>query len=288
MMLRERDARRRASGAARRARAAIGGVASVCVAFACARGDGRGDAAAGGTSTDVPREPYRVVEASGGGRVAGVVTFDGELPVDTVVRPISDTDVCGERVVQPGVRRGGRGVEGVVVWIEIRAGKPLPLARRYELLHERCLLTPRVQAVVTGGTLNLRSADALTHRTRFVRLATDATIETVTETEQGQVVPLERLLATPERIEVRCDQHPWTRAWLAVFDHPYAQVTTERGTFAMDSVPAGRYRIVAWHERLGRVEDSVTVAAGGEVTVELKLRGMRDEGRGSSLQAKDE
>ena len=250
----------------------------LCLVAACARGERDGDAAADEAAPDVPSEPYRVI-AGEGGRVAGIVTFDGDLAADTVVRPTSDMEVCGESVVQPSVHRTGRGVEGVVVWIEIRAGKALPLARRYELLHERCLLTPRVQAVVTGGTLNLRSADALTHRVRFVRQGSGRTIETVTETEQGQVVPLERILASPARLEVRCDQHPWTHAWMVVFDHPYALVTPENGVFAMDSIPPGRYRIVAWHERLGRVEDSVTVAVGREAVVELKLRGMRDEGR---------
>ena len=203
---------------ARRTRVAITAAISVtisaavlCALAACANGDSRRGDSAGGAPIDAPLEPYHVVESGGGGRVAGVVTYDGELPADTAVRPTSDTDVCGESVVQQSVHREGRGVEGVVVWIEIRAGKPLPLARRFEIVHERCLLAPRVQSVVTGGTLNLRSADALTHRVRFVRQGTGETLETVTETEQGQVVPLERLLSAPARIEVRCDQHPCER-----------------------------------------------------------------------------
>lgn len=270
LTLRVPDARTGRRRAASRLTAAL-----LCLVAACSRGERRGDAGADGTTADLPSEPYRVVGGDGG-RITGMVTFSGELAADTTVRPTSDTHVCGESVVQPSVHRSGRGVENVVVWIEIRAGKPLPLARRYELLHERCLLTPRVQAAVTGGTLNLRSADALTHRVRFLRLGTDTTIETVTETEQGQVVPLERILASPARLEVRCDQHPWTHAWMMVFDHPYAQVTRENGAFTLDSIPPGRYRIIAWHERLGRVDDSVTVAVGRETVVEMKLRGTRD------------
>ena len=275
LTLRVPDARTGGRAVARRITAAM-----LCLVAACTRGESRGEPAADGAAPDVPTVPYSVV-AGDGGRITGLVTFDGDLAADTTVRPTSDTEVCGESVVQPSVHRKGRGVENVIVWIEIRAGKPLPLARRYELLHERCLLTPRVQAVVTGGTLNLRSADALTHRVRFVRQGSGTTIETVTETEQGQVVPLERILASPARLDVRCDQHPWTHAWMMVFDHPYEQVTREDGVFSLDSIPPGRYRIVAWHERLGRVDDSVTVAVGREAVVEMKLRGTRDEGRGT-------
>ena len=37
------------------------------------------------------------------------------------------------------------------------------------------------------------------------------------------------------------------------------------------SVPAGRYTLVAWHPRLGRVEQPVTVTAGQAVTAVVTL-----------------
>jgi hypothetical protein len=41
----------------------------------------------------------------------------------------------------------------------------------------------------------------------------------------------------------------------------------------MDSVPAGEYRLVAWHPRLGRVEKGVKVTSGPAESVELELKG---------------
>jgi hypothetical protein len=41
------------------------------------------------------------------------------------------------------------------------------------------------------------------------------------------------------------------RAWVVVADHPYYRVTPADGAFAYDNLPAGKYRLKIWHERLG-------------------------------------
>jgi hypothetical protein len=220
--------------------------------------------------------PYRAVDiAGGGGGIHGEVRVEGDFPADTMVRPTVDAEVCGAAFVDSTVRRSGDHLANVVVWlVDARSGKPVPLAGRFEITHTRCRLRPRVQAVRVGGTLNVRSTDRTVHHARFVRAADGSTIKVVTEHDAGQVVPDESVLMSAGRIEVRCDAHPWTRGWILAFDHPYFDVTDRRGSFAMDSVPPGRYRLIAWHERFGAIEDSVTVTAGGtaQVTVTLRAR----------------
>lgn len=217
---------------------------------------------------------YNVVSVTGGGGgIRGEVHVEGDFAADTMVRPTVDLEVCGAAFVDSTVRRTGDRLANVVVWlVDARSGKPLPLARRFEIAHTRCRLTPRVQAVRVGGTLNIRSADRTVHHARFVRGVDGSTIKVVTEHDAGQVVPDESVLVAPGRIEVRCDAHPWTRGWILAFDHPYFDVTDRRGSFAMDSVPPGRYWLVAWHERFGMLEDSVTVSAGDTARVMLTLR----------------
>ena len=184
---------------------------------------------------------YTVVDLTdGGGAIRGEVRFEGEVPRDTTVRPTVDLEVCGAAFVDSTVRRNGDRLANVVVWlVDARSGKPLPLDGRFDIAHRRCRLTPRVQAVRVGGTLNIRSADRTVHHARFVR-ADGSTIRVVTEHDAGQVVPDESVLDATGRIEVRCDAHPWTRGWILAFDHPYYAVTDRRGSFAIDSVPPGR------------------------------------------------
>jgi hypothetical protein len=218
---------------------------------------------------------YRAIDVVRGGSIRGTVTLAGTVPADTIVRPTSDQRICGASLVSRTIERQGSGLGGVIVWLaDIRTGKRIPLERRYELLNERCQLEPRVQGVLVGGTLNVRSGDPVLHRTRFAHAATDSLIRLVTENDHGQVVPVEDVLRAPGLLAVTCDTHPWTRAWIAVFDHPYFAVTPPNGTFTIDSIPPGRYRLATWHERIGTRERFVEVKEGeaAEVTVRMGER----------------
>jgi hypothetical protein len=228
---------------------------------ACGPAESAPRAAAQDTAKPVVTPGYSVVALAGTGTLVGTVSFDGPAPADTITHPAVDVNVCGNMLVDPTVLHRGPRLQGAVVWLSgITAGKHLPYTRRYDLLTESCRVTPRVQAAIAGGTLNVRSADAVTHRTRFMR--GDDTVAVIQETEEGQVVPTERVLAHEGLIEVQCATHPWSRAWLLVFGHPYFTMTDANGAFTIDSVPPGRYQVSVWHERFGVLRDSVTITAG--------------------------
>jgi Carboxypeptidase regulatory-like domain len=216
---------------------------------------------------------YRVAPLTAIGRIKGVVSFDGAAPADTVVHLTADADVCGQTLVDVSVDHRGPHLANAVVWLTgITAGKHLPYVRRYDVTTVSCRLVPRVQAGVVGGTLNVGNADQTTHRTVFTRQETGAALATVQETEAGAVVPTTAVLAMSGLVEVRCDQHPWTHGWIAVFDHPYFTTTDPTGAFTIDSVPPGRYQLSAWHERFGTVTDSVTVTAGQDAAAALNFK----------------
>jgi hypothetical protein len=83
-------------------------------------------------------------------------------------------------------------------------------------------------------------------------------------------------------ISVACDVHTWMRAWVRVFDHPYAAVTSvgakldgdkkvwenldadDFGKFEIKGAPIGaKVRLFVWHESLGYL----TGANGKEITI---------------------
>src|ERR1019366_3098485 len=136
-----------------------------------------------------------------------------------------------------------------VYWIDgIRQGKPLPDDRRYELVSAGCTLTPRMQAVVIGGAIDVVNDDAVIHRLVFIRAGTHDTLQTMPFTNDGQVVATDRLTRTPGIIEVRCAQHPQERAYIAVFDHPYFGIGSAGERVTLDSIPPGDYQVLTWRE----------------------------------------
>jgi hypothetical protein len=222
-----------------------------------------------------PPTPYQAATFVQTGDIIGTVELDGPPPrPDTVLAVTNDVRVCGRAAADSAVRLDGARLADVVIWLaDARTGKPLPLERRYEIVNARCQLRPRVQAVVAGGTLNVRSLDPAIHHTLFRHAATGDTLALVSENDEGQVVPVEKIVAEPGMVRATCDLHPWTRGWIAVFDHPYFAVSTRRGSFSIDSIPPGRYRILAWHERAGMLEDSITVEPDQQTEIQIRFGG---------------
>lgn len=223
------------------------------------------------TVIEAPAEPYRPVAVPNGVRLAGKVLFTGTRPQDSTVTPARDQNVCGAEINLPTLALQDSALADVVVWLaDIRTGRPLPLSKRFELVAQKCNFTPHVQAVVAGGTLNVRNDDAVIYRSHAVDSRTGETVTDLPFTDAGQVIPLDRQLAAPALLEVKSTSHPWMRAWVAAFDHPYFAVTATSGGFTINDVPQGAYTLKAWHPRLGVTSHPVTIGPGG-ATVTLRF-----------------
>ena len=217
---------------------------------------------------------YKAGPIGAAGSVSGTVTLASPLAPSAPVPAGRDSLVCGPTIPDSSVQQKGSGLGSVVVWLEgVRSGKPLPMEKRLELESDRCLLTPRVQAAVTGSAVNVIGHDDFRQHLRFLSAGDSAARAAILLGNYEQVIPTELPAKTAGLVIVRDADHAWPRAYLAVFDHPYFAVTKPDGTFAFDSVPAGKYTLVAWHERMGRTEQPVTVAASGAVKVSVALKG---------------
>lgn len=223
---------------------------------------------------DKPSEPYRVVSISNGGTVSGTVEIDSTVavPADTVYTP-SEAKYCGASITERKAMVNSGKVADVIVWLtDIRSGKALPITKRFELTTSKCNYEPRVQAITTGGTLNLINEDALVHT---VRLTNDATGEMDAHApfnDNGEVVPFDNILREPKLLAVTSNVYPWAKAWVAVLDHPYFAVTNRDGSFEISDVPAGTYQVKAYHPVLGVATDTVSISAGSTTKAVFNLR----------------
>lgn len=219
-----------------------------------------------------PASPYRPVVVIGGSRLTGTVDFDGAIPPDSIIHPTAEQPGCGQTVTMRPIDRTGTRIGGVVVWLfDIRTGKPLPIERRFELVNEDCVLSPQVQAVHAPATLNFASEDVTAHRHRIINVATGEVEGIAPFNDNGELVPFDRLLDKPEQLEIVCDIHPWSNAWILAFDHPYYAVSSKAGAFDINDIPPGTYRVKAWHPVLGVAEQTVIVVAGQPATLSFRL-----------------
>lgn len=206
------------------------------------------------------------------GTVAGTVTFDGKAPTlkpldmnaDPACAAKHDSPVAPELLVL------GPGNTLANVFVSVKnAPAGDPPKTRVVVDQKGCMYEPHVVGVGVGAELLFRNSDGILHNVhglpkenREFNIGMPATLK-----EKAQV------LNKPEPVfPVKCDVHPWMRAYVAVMSHPYFDVTGTDGKFSIADLPAGSYEIEVWHERLGTATQAVTVAAGGTATADFVLK----------------
>jgi len=182
-----------------------------------------------------------------------------------------------------------KGIKNVVVSIEnISGGKEVSTSGIATVESKGELYVPHVQAVTVGTTLKVVNSDPVLH----------VPFAAITEIQWELSDPRDRLtdphayatmakriflfilsrgklmtsdLDEPVLIHVMCGVHPKMSAFIWVMKHPYFAVTDEEGSFKINAVPPGRYRLRAWHEALGIQKKQVLVGVGGRVRVDFEF-----------------
>ncbi len=146
------------------------------------------------------------------------------------------------------------------------------------LAHKNCGYSPRILGIRAGQRLAIVNNDPTAHNTH-------PTPKYNPEWNMSQAVGSEPFLKSFSRAEqfipVKDNQHPWERAMVGVFDHPFFAVSDEFGNFEIRGVPPGKYKLVVWHERLGEQEMEITILGGEnrkiDFTFDLAKPGSRVE-----------
>ena len=60
---------------------------------------------------------------------------------------------------------------------------------------------------------------------------------------------------------MQCGFHAYMESWAVAVTNPYYEITDRTGAYAIEHVPPGTYRLIAWHPSVGTLEErTVTVS----------------------------
>jgi len=201
--------------------------------------------------------------AASSGTLAGKVTLNGLAPKLANLPVTRDMKVCGNTKFDESLEVGAGGaVKNVVVYF---LDVPLPAEfkpKKEKLDQQQCLFLPHVLATPLGTTVEVVNSDRVLHDVRAH--SGEERLMNFAMPIPGHVVPV--TLAKEGMFKVECDVHPWMRAWLVVLRTTAYAVTGEDGSYEIRDVPAGKHRVIFWHERLGERDAEVVVPEDGQVT----------------------
>jgi len=158
------------------------------------------------------------------------------------------------------------GIQNVVITIEGIEGpfKADPI----EISQESKTYIPRISVSMVGNDLTFLNHDAMLHNVHGYSGEKTLYNFAMPKFLKKKVTKLDE--AGLRR--VRCDVHQEMIAYVVVAENPFYAITNEAGLFQIDSLPAGTYKIKAWHETLGESEQTVTITQGKKTAVIFELK----------------
>ena len=102
---------------------------------------------------------------------------------------------------------------------------------------------PRVSVVQTGAAIEFPNSDNIRHAVYSFSPAKTFNLKLYAEKPANPVV-----FDKPGVVVLGCTIHDHMIAWVVVVDTPYFAHTDQSGAATLSSLPAGDYRLYAWHE----------------------------------------
>jgi len=159
--------------------------------------------------------------------------------------------------------------ENVVVYIEKIGDNKFPAPEEHGVVDQFNLtFVPHVIAIQMGTTIDFPNSDSVRHN---VLSPPDCPIQFNLGTYDVGVVKHVTFDKLGE-IPLLCNVHAEMSAFVLVLENPYFSLTGKDGVFKIENVPAGSYKLSAWHERLKTITKDVTVEAGKTASVDFQLK----------------
>jgi len=203
------------------------------------------------------KAPPSSLKSLGGGKIIGRVRVEGRIERPEPLKVYKNRDFCGTEVPDESLLAGARGsLQNAVITIRgVRIEKPERSLKRIVLDNRNCAFFPHVQVAPVGSKVLLLNSDPILHDIH-ARLGS----ETLFNIGLPSWREVEKRFTQPGVVAIQCEVlHTWMSAYIVVTSSPYFAVTDEKGDFAIEGVPVGRYEIEVWHEKAGRLLRKVTV-----------------------------
>jgi plastocyanin len=243
-------------------------------------------ACGGGGEKPAPAESPKTAEtapaapaapAANAGTITGKVAYTGAAPKLAKIKMDAEPACAAKHSTPPmtqDVVLNGNGTLRYAI-VYVKSGLPAgdyPVPSTPAILdQDGCEYRPHVLAVMAGQEIQIKNSDDTTHNIHPLPTQN----REWNKSQPAGAEPLREAFAREEiAIPVKCNVHPWMKAYVGVFKHPFFAISGEDGSFTIPNVPPGEYTIEVWQEKLGVQEQKVTVGPTETKQVDFSYAGV--------------
>jgi plastocyanin len=204
------------------------------------------------------------------GSIKGTVKLKGAAPKAEEINMKSDP-FCAKHTAKDEsiVADGKGGLKNVVIRLAKGVtGAPVAPTTDVVLDQNGCAYTPRVAVAVAGQQILIKNSDMTLHNVHTYK--GPATLFNQAQ-PQGFPALKKKFAKSGDIVKFKCDVHPWMTGWVVVVENSFFAVSGADGAFTIDNVPAGKYTVEYWHEKLGTQTVDVEVKAGKPADLKLEM-----------------
>jgi plastocyanin len=164
----------------------------------------------------------------------------------------------------------GKPLLDAVVMLEPASGKlPVKPMAQVDIGQSKRQFTPQITVVTVGTPVNFPNFDTVRHHVYSFSPIKPFELKLYAGVPNAPIV-----FDKPGNAVLGCNIHDRMAAWVVVVDTPLYARTPADGQVRLDNVPAGSYRLRAWHQGVpaGREPAAETLTvAGADMSAQIKL-----------------
>jgi plastocyanin len=233
------------------------------LAFSYACGGKKDDAGTGGDNTggggDTSSKAQEWTPKGDEGSITGKISLTGTAPAPSKIDTAQDANCAAKNpnlMTETVMAKDGK-LQNVIVYIKdgtLADGKKLSdysfktPDTEVTLDQNGCHYVPHVIVMQANQKLKVVNSDQTNHNIHALPKSGGGN-EEWNQSQGPGAAPLMETFKRPEIVPIKCNQHPWMKAYAGVFKHPFFAVSKDDGSYEIKGVPPGKYTVVAWQEK---------------------------------------
>jgi plastocyanin len=165
--------------------------------------------------------------------------------------------------------KGVKNSADAVIYIEKVPGGSFPAPKEHAKVDQKNLkFSPHVLPILVGTTVDFVNSDDVMHNVFSPDVCSEKMNLGTWPKGQMRSYTFKQPGCTATML---CNVHPEMQAYVLALETPYYAVSAENGAYEIKNVPAGKYTLKIWHEKLKGQTVTVEVPEKGTVTSDFEI-----------------